>query len=74
MTYKEYCLQNFGYETITTYFDDFTIAERFGEKAIKETYKMAMINTDYKMLTELCMVLNHKIKSSQHHRKYCLLL
>jgi len=61
MTYEQYCLDNLGYQTITTYWDDFTIAEHFGKNAIKDTYKRAMLNTEYKMLTELCMVLNHKI-------------
>ena len=61
MTYKDYCRDNLGYETITTYWDDFTIAEHFGKQAILDTYKSAMLNNDYKMLTQLCMVLNHKI-------------
>ncbi len=61
MTYKEWCLENLEYETQTTYFEDFTIAEHFGYMAIKDTYKRAMKNTNYKMITELCMVLNHKI-------------
>lgn len=61
MTYKEWCRNNLGYETITTYFMDFSIAEAFGESAIRDTFKRAMLNKDYKMMTELCMVLNHKI-------------
>lgn len=61
MTYKEYCKNNLGYEVITTYWDDFSIAECFGKNAILDTYKRALYNKDYKMLTELCMVLNHKI-------------
>ena len=61
MTYKEWCLANLGYETQTTYFEDFSIAERFGEYAIRDTYRRALLNKDYKMMTELAMVLNHKI-------------
>ena len=61
MTYKQWCLDNLGYETKTTYFEDFSIAERFGINAIKDTFKRSMKNTNYKMMTELCMVLNHKI-------------
>ena len=61
MTYKQWCMDNLGYETQTTYFDDFSIAEKFGINAIKDTFKRAMFNTNYKMMTELCMVLNHKI-------------
>ena len=63
MTYKEYCKEELGYDTISTFFADFSIAERFGFSAIKDTYKRAFNEwkTDYKMLTELVMVLNHKI-------------
>lgn len=61
MTYKEWCKRELNYDTITTYFDDFSIAERFGLSAIKDTYRRALLNRDYKMMTELTMVLNHKI-------------
>lgn len=61
MTYKQWCLDNLSYETQTTYYEDFNIAEAFGINAIKDTFKRAMLNTNYKMITELCMVLNHKI-------------
>ena len=51
------------YECVTTFWDDFTIADIFGEKAIRDTFKRAFRewkeNTVY--LTELVMVLNHKI-------------
>jgi hypothetical protein len=61
MTYEEWCLNELGYKTQTTYFMDFSIAERFGIAAIRDTYKRALLNRDYKMMTELTMVLNHKI-------------
>lgn len=61
MTYQEYCLNELGYKTITTFWDDFSIAEPFGIDAIKDTYNRALLWKDYKMLTELYMVLNHKI-------------
>lgn len=53
----------FGYETFTTFFEDFTIAEHFGVNAIKDTYNRAFNEwkNDYKYLTELVMVLNWKI-------------
>lgn len=54
----------FDYECFTTFWDDFTIAERCGGiPAIKDTYKRAFEEWkhDYKYLTELVMVLNHKI-------------
>ena len=52
-----------GYKPITTFWDDFSIADMFGEAAIRDTYNRAFKEwqTDYKYLTELVMVLNHKI-------------
>ena len=58
-----------GYETITSFWSDFTIADRFGVNAIKDTYKRAFNEwkDNYKYLTELVMVLNWKIW--QFHEK-----
>ena len=58
-----------GYETITSFWSDFTIADRFGVGAIKDTYKRAFNEwkDNYKYLTELVMVLNWKIW--QFHEK-----
>lgn len=52
-----------GYEPCTTFWQDFTIADAFGLSAIIDTYKRGReyAKTDYKALTELVMVLNHKI-------------
>lgn len=52
-----------GYETITTFWQDFSIADRFGIAAIRDTYKRAFAEwkDNYKYLTELVMVLNWKI-------------
>lgn len=59
----------YGYETKTTFWDDFSIADMFGVAAIKDTYKNAFEswkdNVEY--LTELVMVLNWKIW--QHHEQ-----
>lgn len=57
------CMLDNGYETITTFWDDFTIADSFGVDAIKDTYKRAFEERkgDYKYLTELVLVLNRKI-------------
>lgn len=58
-----------GYVMTTTFWDDFTIADRFGVSAIKDTYKRAF--NEWKgncvYLTELVIVLNHKIW--QHYQK-----
>lgn len=61
MTYSELVKETMGYTTITTYWEDFSIADHFGKSAIIDTFKRALLNTDYKMMTELSMVLNHKI-------------
>lgn len=50
----------YGYKLMTTFWNDFIIAEQFGVNAIKETYKRAFTEwkDNYKYLTELVMVLN----------------
>ena len=53
MTFREFMLEN-GYELQTTFWNDFSIADRFGLSAIQDTL-------NYKYLTELVLVLNHKI-------------
>lgn len=52
-----------GYKPITTFWQDFSMAEKFGGKAIRDTYHRAFSEwkDNYKYLTELVMVLNHKI-------------
>lgn len=52
-----------GYHPITTFWEDFSVADKFGPSAVKDTYKRAMAGwkTNYKYLTELTMVLNWKI-------------
>lgn len=52
-----------GYVLTTTFWNDFTIADKFGISAIKDTFKRAFQNwkNDYVYLTELVIVLNHKI-------------
>ena len=52
-----------GYEEQTTFWDDFSIADAFGKEAIQDTYDRAFKEwkSNYIYLTELVMVLNHKI-------------
>lgn len=52
-----------GYKPITTFYQDFSIADNFGISAIKDTFKRAFDEwkDNYKFLTELVMVLNWKI-------------
>ena len=56
---ESYC----GYTQITTFFEDFSIAENFGLSAIRDTYKRAFKTwkSNCMYLTELVMVLNWKI-------------
>ena len=51
-----------GYTPITTFWEDFCIAEHFGMSAIRDTYRRAFKawKDNYKYITELAMVLNHK--------------
>ena len=52
-----------GYKPITTYWSDFRIADIWGIKAIKDTYKKAKKehSNDIKVLTEIAMIMNHSI-------------
>ena len=52
-----------GYKPQTTFWEDFSIADAFGVDAIKDTYKRAFNEWkgNHIYLTELVMVLNHKI-------------
>lgn len=47
----------------TTFWLDFGIADRFGERAVRDTYERAFDEwkEDIRYMTALCIVLNHKI-------------
>jgi len=62
MTFREFMAEN-GYELQTTFWSDFSIADRFGMSAIRDTFDRAFEEwkEDYEYLTELVLVLNHKI-------------
>jgi len=49
-----------GYKMQTTFVEDFVIAERFGEAAVRDTYKRAFDEwkDNYVYLTELVIALN----------------
>lgn len=51
-----------GYKQITTFYADFSIADMFGVKGVKDTFNRAFKNwkDDYRYLTELVLVLNRK--------------
>lgn len=51
-----------GYETISTFYSDLSIADVFGIDAIKDTIKRVKDEwkDDYKMFTEFVLAVNHK--------------
>lgn len=57
------CLNECGYQTQTTFWSDFSVADCFGIKAIKDTYHRCFKEwrTNITYLTEFVLVLNHKI-------------
>lgn len=63
MTWKELMVSEMGYEPFTTFWEDFSIADAFGAEAVQDTFDRAFNEwkTQYKYLTELTIVLNHKI-------------
>ena len=58
-----------GYKPMTTYYDDFSIAEQFGINAIKDTFNknFEQAKTNYKWLTEFVMACNWKIWEHYEH-------
>lgn len=56
-------MDNSNYEFKTTFWSDFSIADRYGIPAIKDTYNRAFQEwkDNYIYLTELVLVLNWKI-------------
>lgn len=57
------------YERISTTFPmDFAIADHFGEKAVRDTYRRAFAEwkTNYQYLTELAIALNDKAWEHYH--------
>jgi hypothetical protein len=62
MTFKEF-MKEVGYNLLTTFWEDFSIADKYGIVGVKDTYRRAFSEwkDDYKFFTELTLVLNHKI-------------
>lgn len=66
-----------GYKPITTFWDDFSAGEMFGIEGVWDTFSRAFSEwkDDYKYLTEMVMVLNHKMHlyyQSQQALKYAV--
>lgn len=70
MTFRELMLEQFGTEPITTFWQDFSIADKFGLKAVEDTFNRAFEewHDDYKYLTELVIVLNTKCWNLYHFK------
>ena len=60
--YTDPYMEIIGYTPTTTFWTDFSIAEPFGLQAVQDTFDRAFEEwkREYKYLTELVMVLNHK--------------
>lgn len=61
-----------GYRLMTTFFEDFSIADKYGMAAIKDTYQRIFKEWkhQYKYVTELTLILNWKIwehESAKNH-------
>lgn len=59
----KYNLEDMGaFRPQYTFYGDFSIADWYGENSVRDTYKNAIDSWggDYKALTEIVMVLNHK--------------
>lgn len=69
MSFKSQIEMQTGYSCITTFFEDFSIADKFGVDVVKDTYarELKEWKHDYKYLTELVMVLNWKIWQYYNH-------
>ena len=64
-----------GYKPISTFYTDFSIADAFGVRAIKDTYNRCFKywKDDYKYLTELVMVMSWKSFEHKDNYEYCKL-
>ena len=77
MTVENWTIQEMtGYVPKTTFYTDFSIADKFGVDAIKDTYNRAFNEwkDNVKFVTELVMVLNWKIwRWHEHNAEYAQL-
>ena len=73
--FEHQMLELSGYETKTTFYSDFTIADAFGEAAVIDTFdrSFASFNRNVVYMTELSMVLNHKLWEMYHAKNETLM-
>ena len=57
-----------GYETKTTFYSDYTIADAFGEAAVIDTFERSFesFGSNVVYMTEMSIVLNHKLWEHYH--------
>lgn len=57
MTFKEF-MKEVGYDLMTTFWEDFSIADKYGIAGVKDTYKRAFDEWkgNYKFFTELVIM------------------
>ena len=74
MTFKEFMQEN-GYELQTTFWEDFSIADRFGLAAVLDTFNRAFREWkgDYKFLTELTLRYGNTMKTDRIWRYFTIL-
>ena len=62
-----------GYKPISTFYTDFSIADKFGLDAVKETFDRVFKEwrDDVKMGTELAMVMSWKSFEHQNNSRFC---
>ena len=62
-----------GYKPLTTFYTDFSIADKFGIAAIKDTLNRCekYWTDDYKYFTELVMVMSWKSFEHENNPEYC---
>ena len=66
--FEQTMLELNGYETKTTFYSDFTIADAFGDAAVIDTFDRSFesFGSNVVYMTELSIVLNHKLWEHYH--------
>lgn len=72
--FEQTMLEMSGYKTQTTFYADFTIADAYGDLAVLDTFERAFKEwcNNIVYLTELSLVLNHKIWEHYHAKNESL--
>ena len=73
--FEQTMLELNGYETKTTFYSDFTIADAFGVSAVIDTFDRSFesFGSNVVYMTEMSIVLNHKLWHHYHTGNEALL-